>query len=91
MDDRFGRGWRRRKWRGGKGQRAIAADGIPAVAGEIFHGRSRLGTRAFVNEMFNVFRERFGGKRKDGARRMRYVNQEEMYCLRNLQVRIIGP
>ena len=51
-----------------------------------------LGTRTFVNEMFTAFRERFGGKRKDGARRLRYVDQKEgLYCLRNLQVRIIGP
>ena len=50
-----------------------------------------LGTRAFVNEIFTAFRERFGGKRRDGARRMRYVDQKEgLYCLRNLQVRIIG-
>ena len=51
-----------------------------------------LGTRAFVNKIFTTFRERFGGKRKDGARRLRYVDQKEgLYCLRNLQVRIIGP
>ena len=50
-----------------------------------------LGTRQFVNEMFTTFRERFGGKRKDGARRMRYVDQEGLYCLRNLQARVIGP
>ena len=50
-----------------------------------------LGTRAFVNEIFTTFRERFGGKRKDGARPLRYVDQKEgLYCLRNLQVRIIG-
>jgi putative transposase len=50
-----------------------------------------LGTREFVNEIFTTFRERFGRKRKDGARRLRYVDQEGLYCLRNLQVRIFGP
>ena len=50
-----------------------------------------LGTREFVNEIFTTFRKRFGGQRKDGARRLRYVDQEGLYCLRNLQVRIIGP
>ena len=44
-----------------------------------------LGTREFVNEMFITFRERFGGKRKDGARRLRYVDQKEgLYCFAEL-------
>jgi putative transposase len=50
-----------------------------------------LGTREFVNEIFTTFRERFGRKRKDGARRLRYVDHDGLYCLRNLQVRILGP
>jgi REP element-mobilizing transposase RayT len=50
-----------------------------------------LGTREFVNEMFTTLRERFGAKRKDGARRMRYVDQVGLYCLRDLRVRVIGP
>jgi putative transposase len=49
-----------------------------------------LGSRNYVNEIFQAWRERFGPQRKDGARRMRYVEQEGMYCLRDLQVRVIG-
>ena len=50
-----------------------------------------LGTRGFVNEIFTALRERFGAKRKDGARRMRYLDGEGLYCLRDLRVRVIGP
>jgi putative transposase len=49
-----------------------------------------LGTRGFVNGVFAALRDRFGPKRADGARRMRGVESEELYALRDLRVRAIG-
>jgi hypothetical protein len=49
-----------------------------------------LGTRGFVNEIFAAFRERFGKKRADGARRLRGVESESLYALRDLQVKALG-
>jgi putative transposase len=49
-----------------------------------------LGSRNYVNGIYLAFRERFGPRRKNGARRMRYVDHGGMYCLRDLQVRILG-
>ena len=49
-----------------------------------------LGTRGFVNEIFAAFRDRFGPKRADGARRLRGVETESLYALRDLQVRAVS-
>jgi hypothetical protein len=49
-----------------------------------------LGTQGFVNAVFAAFRERFGPKRKDGARRLRGVESEGLFALRDLRVRAIG-
>jgi REP element-mobilizing transposase RayT len=46
-----------------------------------------LGTRGFVNGIFRTFRERFGPRRRDGARRMKGV-RGKLYSLRALR---IGP
>jgi REP element-mobilizing transposase RayT len=46
-----------------------------------------LGTRGFVNGIFRTFRERFGPRRRDGARRMKGV-RGNLYSLRALR---IGP
>ena len=48
-----------------------------------------FGSREFVEEMFVQHRERFGKKRKDGARRMRGVT-EELYTLRDLRLGVFG-
>jgi len=48
-----------------------------------------LGTRNFVDDVFTSLRERFGPKRKDGARRLRGV-QAELFSLRALRVRPLG-
>ena len=48
-----------------------------------------LGTRAFVNEVFTTFRERFGEKRQDGARRLKGVESYQLYALRDLRVRAV--
>jgi hypothetical protein len=50
-----------------------------------------IGSKAFVNEAFTNARERFGAKRKDGARRMRGTGQPAagvLWSLRDLRVRV---
>ena len=49
-----------------------------------------VGSRDFVNGIFAAHRHRFGPKRKDGARQMRLVDSEELYCLRDLKKRVFG-
>ena len=48
-----------------------------------------LGTRRFVDEVFTTFRDRFGPKRKDGARRLRGVHSNDLYALRDLQGTVV--
>jgi len=47
-----------------------------------------FGSREYVEEMFGAMRERFGPKRKSGARRMKGV-EEELFALRNLRLKVI--
>ncbi len=49
-----------------------------------------LGSRAFVNEQFHAQRWRFGPKRKDGARPLRFVEDNRLYALRDLRLRTLG-
>ena len=50
-----------------------------------------LGGRAFVNEVFTSFRERFGPRREDGARRLRGLDATAgLYVLRDLKVDVFG-
>jgi hypothetical protein len=48
-----------------------------------------LGSREFVDEIFVAFKDRFGVKRKDGARRMKGL-ELGIYALRNLQKSVFG-
>ena len=48
-----------------------------------------LGTRGFVDSIFAGARERFGARRKDGARRVRGLNGE-LYVLRDLKKAVFG-
>jgi hypothetical protein len=48
-----------------------------------------LGSREFVDEVFLAFKDRFGKKRKDGARRLKGLNME-LFTLRNLQKAVFG-
>ena len=48
-----------------------------------------LGTREFVNQVFFALRDRFGRHRKDGARRLRYLEGNRLFSLRDLQVRVV--
>jgi len=49
-----------------------------------------LGSRAFVNEVFLQHREKFGARRKDGARPIRAVPLHDFSVLRDLKVRTVG-
>ena len=49
-----------------------------------------LGTRAFVDEVFVQHREKFGPRRKDGARRIRALSAFGLTALRDLRVRALG-
>ena len=42
-----------------------------------------MGSRNYVNEVFEKARHRFGPKRKDGARRMRGVQSKDLYVIRD--------
>ena len=49
-----------------------------------------IGTKAFVNEVFTLHREKFGPKRKDGARPIRALSCIGLTALRDLRVRALG-
>jgi hypothetical protein len=49
-----------------------------------------FGSREFVDGVFQAYRERFGPKRKTGARRMRGLAEEALYALRDLQKGVFG-
>jgi hypothetical protein len=53
-----------------------------------------IGGKAFVNEMFAAFRDRFGPKRKDGARPLRGMaaegSEERLYNFRQLRTGVFG-
>lgn len=48
-----------------------------------------LGSKEFVNEVFALHREKFGPKRRDGARPLRGLPLPGLAVLRNLQVRAV--
>lgn len=50
-----------------------------------------LGTKGFVNEVFEAVRTKQQSKRRDGARRMRGLGPEKLYVLRDLQVNVFTP
>ena len=49
-----------------------------------------LGSREFVHEVFIQHREKFGSRRKDGARRIRGAPLPGISVLRDLRVRVVG-
>lgn len=50
-----------------------------------------IGSRSFVNDIFKSTRERFGDKRKTGARLMKGLAKEEkLYALRDLRASVLG-
>ena len=72
----------------------VLAQGGELSAGQILRLRLRhltdgvvLGSKAFVNEVFMLHRERFGAKRRSGARRIRAAPLRGLNTLRDLRVR----
>jgi hypothetical protein len=49
-----------------------------------------LGTREFVDGVFRALRNRFGPKRKDGARRIKGLESPDLYALRDLRLKWAG-
>jgi len=50
-----------------------------------------LGSRNYVNEVFREFRDRFGARRRDGARPMRGLEAlGELATMRDLKVNVVG-
>ena len=49
-----------------------------------------LGTRAFVEEVFTLHRDKFGPRRKNGARPIRVLSSIGLNALRDLRVRALG-
>jgi hypothetical protein len=75
----------------------VIAQGGELSLGQVLRLRVRhmsdgvaLGTREFVNDVFARHRERFGKKRKDGARPIRALASFGLTALRNLRVRALG-
>jgi putative transposase len=76
---------------------AVIAQGGELSSGQVLRLRVRqmsdgvaLGTREFVNAVFTRHRERFGKKRKDGARPIRALARFGLMASRNLRVRALG-
>ena len=74
----------------------VLKEGGELSRGEILRLRLRhmtdgvvLGSKAFVNEMFALHREKFGAKRQTGARPIRGVALEGLSVLRDLRVRAV--
>ena len=75
----------------------VLARGGALSLGEVLRLRVRhmsdgvaLGTREFVNEVFQLHREKFGPKRKDGARPIRALSSIGLTAMRDLKVRAVG-
>ena len=49
-----------------------------------------LGSKGFVNEVFQEFRDRFGARRKTGARAIRGMGLDGMSTMRDLQVDVVS-
>jgi len=49
-----------------------------------------IGSRGWVNQVFEDHRQRFGPKRKDGARKFRFLNDSTLFGLRDLRVDCVG-
>ncbi len=88
--------WVRRDM-GGEAVERVAAKGGKLTRSEMLRCRVRyfadgavLGTKEFVDSVFQVERKRFGPKRKDGARRMRHVDGGSLRVLRDLRVNPVG-
>ena len=86
----------RRGFASGKVERVIAQGGkldrweMLRCRVRYFTDGAVMGSREFVNAVFKAERHRFGPKRKDGARRMRFVEGDTLRVLRDLRVAPVG-
>ena len=77
--------------------KSVIEQGGELSLGEVLRLRVRhmtdgvvLGSKEFVNEVFELHREKFGAKRKDGARPIRALASIGLNALRDLRVRALG-
>ena len=78
-------------------RRSVLAEGGKLSRAELIRLRVRyftdgavIGSRAFVDEVFESARKQFGPKRKSGARAIRALTEDEaLYALRDLQVKAV--
>jgi len=49
-----------------------------------------IGSRGWVNQVFEDHRQRFGSSRKDGARKFRFLNDSTLFGLRDLRVEVVA-
>jgi hypothetical protein len=49
-----------------------------------------IGSRGWVNQVFEDHRQRFGSKRKDGARRFKFLEESDIFGLRDLRLEPVG-
>ena len=50
-----------------------------------------LGSKEFVEDLFEQYREEFSLKRKTGARPMKYADWQGLCTMRDLRLRVMGP
>ncbi len=81
-----------------EGVRAVLASGGKLSAGQALRCRVRyfsdgvaLGSRAFVESVFQAHRDYFGARRKSGARPMRRVTFKGLYTARDLRLAAVTP
>lgn len=73
---------------GGKGRLALAEYLRCKV--RYFADGAVLGTRAYVDGVFQENRDRFGPKRTTGARRLKFLKSDSLFSLRDLRVMPVG-
>lgn len=56
-----------------------------------FNDGVALGSKLFIEEVFEQHRSLFGEKRKSGARKIRGSNREDLFSMRDLRLRVISP
>jgi hypothetical protein len=69
----------------------LALGQVLRLRGRYFSDGVVLGSRNFVNEVFAEYRDRFGPRRKTGARRLRGLpSLSDLATLRDLRVRSVS-
>ena len=50
-----------------------------------------IGSKDFVEDVFTTERWRFGARRKNGARKLGWLEGMDLFCLRQLRLRVVAP